>query len=454
MINKKRLAMIAVAASMVLPTNLAYISVVTPISILAASTATELPTAVSGTITLAEDTIYTLEDSISIAEDTTIELNGQTITFTKGGFSVQAGKTLSISGSGKIISSAQGNGAIVLNGNSTLNIEGDSTDSIEIEAFNGIGLAKDAVDSTVTLANLKLTASMYGIYNNGELADGDTSIEVSTSTIEGKVGIYQAGPMALTITDSTVKGTQGAAIETRAGTLEISRSTVEGSTADEFEIRPNTGGPTTYRTGLVVAPHNTEAGKKIGVTVSDTEISGFVGVAIINPLNVTSDDTAKVAIENSTLKGEAAGYDVVYSADCIPFELKDTTLENNKLQKVDLSGIAMKDGTTTPIEEEEEIPYTIINTTISGDTLDAIVGTDENGDPISTVDIKLEVTDETLEAVLSKLPLTALKSAEGLTQASLEAALTAKSSTEITTEDGENVKPESVCYTHVRAHET
>ena len=439
MINKKRLAMIAVAASMVLPTNLAYLSVITPVF------ATELSVADNdGKITLSENTDLTTTREIST--DTEIDLGGHTLTINvpgetvdgktvyPAGIKVTNGATLTIKGTGTITSTS--NEAIHVNGASTLIMEGSAKDSIAITARNGVGVDKDAKDSNVELKNVKITGSMYGIYNNGEIQDG-SSIKLDTVTINSfGAGIYQAGPSTIEVKDCTIIADLGAGIETRAGTLTVTGGTIESkgtkkdSSTQAFTVEKNSGGPTGYSVGILIAQHVTE--ENINVTIDGAILKGDAALGITNPEgNEISDEEIKVNVKDATLSGTT--YDVAYSDNTIPFTLENTATPT-KLAKVTIEA----NGSVTETEETEDIPYTIINTEISSDTVEAIA-TGEVGEELVKVSLG---EDTSLE-----LPLKYLKDGgviKALTATTLANALTAKSEEEGA--EGDTIVPK---YTYV-----
>ncbi|MBD5423609.1 MAG: hypothetical protein HDR44_00565 [Allobaculum sp.] len=402
MFNKKRLVMMVVAASMVLPTNLTYLSMITPI--LAAEegentsqTATtetidftsQNPTSttfsivdddiVSGAqrkiIKLNNNATYTLASDIEInssegSQDgslvvspnykVTIDLNGHKITSTTPYMcKIYSGGELTIIDSsaektGKLVSKTQGlgdtlkHGAIlwILNNDqqnssqAKLSVEGVTLESDVSINLHGIGIDQNCSEAAVTVTDTKIEVPKTvgsGVYVNGVQTatekDQYPSISLTNSTINAPetTGIYQAGLSTITVNNGSITGNCG--IETRAGDLNVTGTTVTGGNG-AFDVKPEGNAATTENAGIAIAQHTTD--KPITVTIDKATISGSVGLSITDPQNLqtdATDDSIKISVSNSTLSGDE--YAVAYTEDTIKFDLIDTTLSKGEITKLD-----------------------------------------------------------------------------------------------------------------------
>ena len=379
MLNKKRLAMMAVAASMVLPTNLAYFSTIT--SVLATTEEVTSQADQNQTIndtTSTEDTTneytlltqstidgitantisgkfhktlsagkYKLSENITISdnsyididEETTIDLNGKTISSNaKHVFDVNA--NLTIEGKGTITASyatTNDNGTIFWVNKKAITLtlgEVNLNASDNATFIYGISINKNAAGSIVNATGTKIKAA-GGLAVRGDIDTPNCEITLDNVTIESttpaddpSIGIYQAGPSTITLNNPIITS-DACGIEIRAGELTINNGTIEGGTGN-LSIAHNNNGTTTENAGLAIAQHISDL--PITVKVNGTTISGTAAVAITDPENNQASQQGQtdkdITIEFSKAKLEGTKYNVAYTEDTIPFTLKDTPSTN------------------------------------------------------------------------------------------------------------------------------
>ncbi|MDE5757649.1 MAG: hypothetical protein K2H85_03445, partial [Allobaculum sp.] len=364
MINKKRLAMLALAASMVLPTNLTYLSGVTPILAQDATPEVDLTSVnekiktlfttegqsqisevnqysllvKSGTYTLTEDITSTDLDKVILIpenETVTLDLAGKTIS-SSAWYTLRVKGTLIIKGSGTIDNAYSPDsddvGSVIWVDTGDLTIGSlNSSDEVTIKSTTqdniymyGVSVAETASESTITINNASFSTD-GGVYVNGKLPESNTtSIELTDVTMDcSDGGIYQAGPASITIKNSEEKEIKGAkfGIETRAGKLTIDGGKITGGNG-EIVSASNSNGSTTENAGFVLAQHSTKL--PIEADIKNATVSGTAALFIGNPQQNEEEDLSKIQsieVANSELNGSS--YDVAYSEDVISFELKN-----------------------------------------------------------------------------------------------------------------------------------
>lgn len=129
-------------------------------------------------------------------------------------------------------------------------------------------------------------------------------------------GIYAAGYAVWNI-DNTVINSKKAAIEIRAGELNIAGGTFT-ATADEFSCEANGNGETTVGAAIAVAQHNTKL--PINVTISGGTFSGYHALSVMNPQKNEYDAIKEIEVNVSgeTLNSTKEGVeDVNYSSEFI-----------------------------------------------------------------------------------------------------------------------------------------
>lgn len=244
------------------------------------------------TITLTED--VTLSEQVEVnGKNITIDLNGKTISYS--GSALSSGILLVHNGAGLTINATDG-GAI----NSGI-------------AMAAIALTKKGDDASqpakLVVNGGTITGGNYGITGNGTRPNTEITINGGTITAtiaNDNFGIYHPQDGKLTITGGSITA-YSAAIEMRAGTLDISGGTFT-STATEYSCNPNSNGTTTVGAAIAIAQHTTK--KDINVSISG---GTFTGVKAINESNPQANDPApqvQMAITDGKFNGEISTVDV------------------------------------------------------------------------------------------------------------------------------------------------
>ncbi len=244
------------------------------------------------TITLTEDVTLTKQVEV-IGKNITIDLNGKTISYS--GSDLSSGILLVHNGAGLTINATNG-GAI----NSGI-------------AMAAIALTKKGDDysqpAKLVVNGGTITGGNFGITGNGTRPNTDITINGGTITAtvaNDNFGIYHPQDGKLTITGGTITA-YSAAIEMRAGTLDISGGTFT-STATGYSCNANGSGTTTVGAAIAIAQHTTK--KNINVSISG---GTFTGVKAINESNPQANDPApqvQMLITDGTFTGEISTVDV------------------------------------------------------------------------------------------------------------------------------------------------
>lgn len=402
---KKKLLMMSLAASMVVPSNLALVAgVATPVfaeefkeefdeveeviedgeasSSVSISNLTDfnnykhnshtgsqnywLP---SGTYKLNLSTPQTLTAPIAIEKDTvvTIDLGNSTVNLDKDmsyGFYICEGGTLNIKGKGTITNSAKADvQSIVFYTLGDLNIgeaQGESEVKITTRADSAssnvwaIGLLESSKGSKLNKSTVNLysgteISTTSGLTVNGLITDQTKgnypTIKLSEATFNTpNLSIYQAGYSDITINDSNLKsGTT--AIETRAGKLTVNSGTITGGDGTTT-VESNGNGSTTENAGIAVAPHTTA--KDIDVQIKGGTVEGAIPVVITDPENKGGNNlSVSVAPSVNLTSSNTDGYQIVYSESLANNEsiskIKDSYFKCGKANIENNNNLKIKD---------------------------------------------------------------------------------------------------------------
>ncbi|MDE5757573.1 MAG: hypothetical protein K2H85_03060, partial [Allobaculum sp.] len=370
MLNKKRLAMIAVAASMVLPNNLVYLATNTPVFAADEEPMTDedstqgptliddksLTTSTAGlkVLKFEKDGEYILDSSLNIGYvyvpvgvSVTLDMNGNNIT-TSYGVSVFVWGNLTLKGTGEenkntITSTCSDTGSYILDfaKDSTLTAEGVTFKATNSGVY-GMGFFSSTYNQSnsnrgknkVTLTDVNIDTKEFAITVNGLMTEEDQpTITLNNVNITSEsTAIYQAGSSKITVENSVISS-KVCGIETRAGTLEVSKTIVNGGIEDSTTVvKSNKNGTTTENAGIAISQHSTK--KDIKVTIEDSKVNGSTGLAIVNPEGNSSTDLEKIEVElkSSVLTGSKdKGYDLAYQVDKIKsFSAQNVTLAHDE----------------------------------------------------------------------------------------------------------------------------
>lgn len=207
--------------------------------------------------------------SIDITKDVTININNDAVVTVSGYICVKSGCKLTVTGNGTIKESTPYLAPIIL-----MNEDENSSASAYIAAgitlwgWAGLMFDKKSVNSNATchgtlVGNNDGSDDGAGFYCNGNVKEGTFNFTGSTKGTVGH-GMYIAGNLNNTITGAYIEGTQ-VGIEVRAGSLDISNSTVKSLSSAEPAMAANGNGTTATAVGLAVAQHTTKRDMKVSV---------------------------------------------------------------------------------------------------------------------------------------------------------------------------------------------
>ena len=151
-------------------------------------------------------------------------------------------------------------------------------------------------DSVVIINGGEIVAhSDTAVSTNGTTASPQITINGGTLTSENGLGIYApAGENSkTTINGGTITGKE-AAIEIRAGELEINGGEMT-STATEYKVVKNGNGSTTTGAAVAIAQHNTK--HPIKVTICGGKFTGFVALSEGNPQENDATALSQMTLE-------------------------------------------------------------------------------------------------------------------------------------------------------------
>ena len=350
MLNKKRLAMMAVATTMVFPTNLATSVLATntepttsesdvkPDNTQDTSTNTG-PTLIdsssvkdgklileAGAYKLDSDIVLT--QTIEIAGSITLDLNNRKISSNvKSVFDVNTKDAfLEIVGPGTIVSTFNQDtdgaifrvsgekGQLTIGAGVVLKTDLTNVDKAAAPYIYGISVPYDAAKSVtpkdiiINATGVTMNNLQGGISVNGNIPEDNPALINLTKVImdlrtigtdcpnDDSMGIYQAGASTINIVDSEITADK-CAIQTRSGTLNISGGKVTGSTQAPTDVTQNGSGSTTAYAGIAVDQHAVKTGytRKISVNVTNgTTITGHIPFVIADSVEKNQENVTDV----------------------------------------------------------------------------------------------------------------------------------------------------------------
>ncbi len=207
--------------------------------------------------------------TIAITKDVTININNDAVVTVSGYICIKSGGKLTVTGNGTIKESTPYLAPIIL-----MNEDENSSASAYIAAgitlwgWAGLMFDKKSVNSNATchgtlVGNNDGSDDGAGFYCNGNVKEGTFNFTGSTKGTVGH-GMYIAGNLNNTITGAYIEGTL-VGLEIRAGSLDISNSTVKSLSSAEPAMAANGNGTTATAVGLAVAQHTTKRDMKISV---------------------------------------------------------------------------------------------------------------------------------------------------------------------------------------------
>lgn len=155
----------------------------------------------------------------------------------------------------------------------------------------------------------------YGMYVNGNCDDYGAMFNILGAKIRSTgTGIYGAGMAAWNLLSSTSINAKDAAVELRAGYLNISSGTYT-ATATSTTVTGDGNGSTTSGAAIAIAQHGTK--HDINVTINGGTFNGYSAFYESNPQNNSEEDLGKVSlsISGGQFAATDGGTKAVYSED-------------------------------------------------------------------------------------------------------------------------------------------
>ena len=265
--------------------------------------------------------------SININKDVTININNDAVVTVSGYLCVKSGGKLTITGNGTVKESTPYLAPVIL-----MNEDENSSASAYIAAgitlwgWAGLMFDKKSVNISATcngtlVGNNDGSDDGAGFYCNGNVKEGTFNFTGSTKGTVGQ-GMYIAGNLNNTITGAYIEGTD-VGLEIRAGSLDISNSTVKSLNTAEPAMVANGNGTTATAVGLAVAQHTTKRDMKI--SVNNCTLTGSAAFMEGNPqknpdctkqMNIAIDGGSVMNGKVLTLDPENDCKNFVYESRC------------------------------------------------------------------------------------------------------------------------------------------
>lgn len=207
--------------------------------------------------------------SIDITKDVTININNDAVVTVSGYICVKSGGKLTVTGNGTIKESTPYLAPIILmNEDENSSASAYIASGITLWGWAGLMFDKKSVNINATcngtlVGNNDGSDDGAGFYCNGNVKEGTFNFTGSTKGTVGH-GMYIAGNLNNTITGAYIEGTV-TGLEIRAGSLDISNSTVKSLSSAEPAMAANGNGTTATAVGLAVAQHTTKRDMKVSV---------------------------------------------------------------------------------------------------------------------------------------------------------------------------------------------
>ena len=223
--------------------------------------------------------------TIAITKDVTININNDAVVTVSGYICVKSGGKLTVTGNGTIKESTPYLAPIILmNEDENSSANAYIAAGITLWGWAGLMFDKKSVNINATchgtlVGNNDGSDDGAGFYCNGNVKEGTFNFTGSTKGTVGN-GMYIAGNLNNTITGAYIEGTQ-VGIEVRAGSLDISNSTIKSLSSAEPAMAANGNGATATAVGLAVAQHTTKRDMK--VSVNNCTLTGSAAFMEGNP---------------------------------------------------------------------------------------------------------------------------------------------------------------------------
>ena len=259
--------------------------------------------------------------SININKDVTININNDAVVTVSGYLCVKSGGKLTITGNGTVKESTPYLAPVILmNEDENSSVSAYIAAGITLWGWAGLMFDKKSVNISATchgtlVGNNDGSDDGAGFYCNGNVKEGTFNFTGSTKGTVGQ-GMYIAGNLNNTITGAYIEGTD-VGLEIRAGSLDISNSTVKSLNTADPAMVANGSGNTATAVGLAVAQHTTKRDMKI--SVNNCTLTGSAAFMEGNPQK-NPDCTKQMSIAiggGSVMNGKVLTLD--HENDCKNF---------------------------------------------------------------------------------------------------------------------------------------
>ena len=257
--------------------------------------ATNDPTASESTVTLSDNLI--LDDGwldVGTGEVVTLNLNGKTLSREDG--------------AGNLVIYVHDGGKLTVNGPGTI----DATNLTDGMAIYSAGNGSSA--NVITLNNVTVKSSYFGVYHNGNNYGADVTINNSTviDASAAGAGVFLSGQAtwanknALTITNSNISG--ATAVEVKQSDATVTNSTLTSTYTGTASLSSNGNGMCAVGYALALTNNATDATAGT-VTVNSGTFKGAVGIKDSATTNEVGNATgATIAVKGGTFTDDVSDY--------------------------------------------------------------------------------------------------------------------------------------------------
>ncbi|MBO7664795.1 hypothetical protein J6S46_03000, partial [Candidatus Saccharibacteria bacterium] len=268
-----------------------------------------------GSVQLGANVDVVAGDWAYIAGETTLDLNGNTITFSDSysDLYVSGGK-LTITGEGKITKTTSGDALWAIDGGEIILESGDiegvdyavyagstwdtaggkftmNGGSISVDGWGIVGYANGEVEFNDGVIN---AGSGIGISGNGSTNCAGAKLTVNGGEINAALGVYAPQIDGVTTINGGVINATESGVEVRAGDLNITGGEINVPSDVAYTTAANGSGSTTTGAAIAVAQHTTK--QAINVTVSGGVFTAPVPFSETNPQGNPESDIENINV--------------------------------------------------------------------------------------------------------------------------------------------------------------